>query len=243
MINQPSTKPIEIYKQVLEGKLSRFPKGFWNNIGLANEKAITEYLIETVLEWDKSMVCKKLSQKTFRQNKLGGMLNCSFSSSPYKALDNACSGMYKPWELSHSPINTWDVDTAIEALVWVIEVKCKLNDKQVLEEYGYEFVCSNGLKAAYSLFINEYEFINSAYPKKFKPWFFRQCPNDYWTPETKVEAMKWLVYEQLDLNRCEIYLTRKNFEDNGLVSLLLHHFNGSWREAIGVLSKGEADTD
>ena len=36
-------------------------------------------------------------------------------------------------------------------------------------------------------------------------------------------------------------LSRKDFEDNGLASLLLHHFNGSWREETGGVAFGQLE--
>lgn len=225
---------IETYLQVLNGEISRFPTGFWTaNDRYIKAAQITRYMIEFILKWDKEQVSKSLNKYTFRNHKLLGMLAIFFNNSPYYALDNAYPDEYLPWELSRAPLNTWDKKTASEALKWAIEVKEKLSRNDICKLYDYSFIMKHKLKAAYILFDSEFDYINSAYPGRFLPWDFKQCPQSFWDNENnKVKAIKWLVEEKLQLNPSKnLKLQPMDFIDNDLGGLLVK-FNNSWRDAI-----------
>ncbi len=97
-------KSIEIYELVLSGKIKRFPKGFFSCQGIVNIEnvciPIIQYLIEKKLNWNNEDISTKLTRKTFREYKLGGMLTHIFNDSPYMAINVAYPGRFKSWEIS-----------------------------------------------------------------------------------------------------------------------------------------------
>lgn len=229
---------INTYKALLDNKLNIFPRGYWVEDNYEKAKEITRYLIEDILKWSDDDIREKLNQKIFVKYRLGGMLYIVFKNSPYSAINNAYPNRFKPWEFKKVPINTWNKETAIKALKWVVKEKLKLSDEELLELYSEEFLRNNGLRAAINLFDSEYEYINNVYSGRFKPWEFKQCPKSYWNEDTKKDAIRWLVIEKLGIDvNDEIILTTEDFDKNGLKSLLLHHFNGSWRQAVGSMYK------
>lgn len=98
--------PIEIYEDVLSGRLQRFPKDFFSYEGkICMENICTpiiKYLIEDKLNWSEEDIKNNLERKTFRENKLGGMLTHIFNDSPYLAINTAYPNKYKPWELKRN---------------------------------------------------------------------------------------------------------------------------------------------
>lgn len=66
---------IDIYNEILNGSIHNFPSGFWKQPESKNyEKDITKYLIEEVLCWTEFDIKDKLIFKTFKENKLGGII-------------------------------------------------------------------------------------------------------------------------------------------------------------------------
>lgn len=114
---------IELYKLRLQGKLKKFPDGFWQKPGaLDSAKEITIYLIEEILKWTEEDVKNNLTEKVFRDYKLSGMLEYVFGRSPFKALDNAYPGVFKEWELRHASRNLWgDKEKREEAIRWLLQ--------------------------------------------------------------------------------------------------------------------------
>lgn len=72
-------------------ELKYVPMGYWNE---ENAIQATKWLIEEKLCWNHEEVSKNISQRTFKQNGLWGMLRCIYGGSPYKALKNAYPDQY-----------------------------------------------------------------------------------------------------------------------------------------------------
>lgn len=103
---------IELYKKILSGELKRFPNKYWNNSkSLENAAMVTRYLIEEVLKWDEEKVKKDLNEKVFRENKLSGMLECTFGRIPFKAIDNAYPGKYFKNDINKKEVDVDREDT------------------------------------------------------------------------------------------------------------------------------------
>ena len=69
---------VECYKLVLQGKIKRFPRGFWAKPwSLQSAREIIRYLLEERLHYSREDICKKLKKSTFEDNKLGGMFHLS----------------------------------------------------------------------------------------------------------------------------------------------------------------------
>ena len=121
------TNVTDISKYYLEEVLAKgkqFPKDIWNyNSKYDNAKVVTKTLIEKVLKWSDDEIKRKLSANIFIQNSLYGMLVILFNGSPYLAIENAYPGKFKPWELPCVSNSFWNLKTAKEATIWLIEEK------------------------------------------------------------------------------------------------------------------------
>jgi hypothetical protein len=215
---------VEVYKLVLDGSLPKFPNHFWKNPGITQTcREITRYLLEERLGWDEEGIKNNLSQKTFIDNKLNGMLQKVFDSSPFLALDNAYPGRFKEWELKNTPVSFWTKENCYKAVEWLIEEKLKLSKEQIKEQYSKEFLIKHGLSTVISVLKGQspYDIINKLYPGQFKPWEFVQTPIGYWNGKTIAEAFKWFVEEKMRWNEEDIKnrLTVDILETNGLSGL------------------------
>ncbi len=130
----------------------------------------TVWLIEEKLKWSDEEICDKLSYQVFRNNGLSGMVIDIFNGSPYETLNNAYPGKFKPWQLSMTPNNYWNKETAKEATVWLIEEKLKWSDEEICDKLSYQVFKDNGLAGMIVQIFNGslYETLNNAYPGKFK---------------------------------------------------------------------------
>lgn len=87
---------------------------------------------------------KNFNLKLLRENGLGGLATKS-SCIPYKAIDFAYPGRFKPCEFKMSLGGIWDSDeTKLEAIKWLVKEKLKFSNddirgklnKMLFEEYG-----------------------------------------------------------------------------------------------------------
>lgn len=107
---------LKLYKSVLDGNISRFPKGFWIDDDLEvdreNAKQCTIYMFEKVLNWNEYDIYNNLTADTFKENKLNGMLSVVFEDDIFFAIDNAYPGKIKPWLFKkYNYMKYWDKDS------------------------------------------------------------------------------------------------------------------------------------
>ncbi|APC82262.1 hypothetical protein [Clostridium botulinum] len=206
---------VEIYKLVLNKKIYRFPKNFWN---FNTAKNITKYLIEDVLKWSDEDVKIKLKQQTFCDHKLRGMLDTLFNNSPYKALNNAYPSKYKPWELNITLGGYWNEKTAYEFIKWYIE-KNKWSKEDIKDNFSKTMLINAGYDRAMECIEEDtFGIIDKLYPGEFKPWELKQVSIEYWNKETMGQALRWLVEDKLkiDLSKDKIKITNEFLINNGL---------------------------
>ena len=220
------------YLEEVLAKGKQFPKGVWNcNAKYENAKEVTKTLIEKVLKWSDEDVRKKLSVNIFRKNSLIRMLTILFNGSPYGAIENAYPGKFKQWELPSVPKNFWNMETAKEATIWLIEEKLKWSDEDVRRNLSQNTFKENSLGGMLFILFNNspYFAIENAYPGKFKPWEFTQVPKNFWNLKTASEATIWLIEEKLKWSDDDIKLKLSSniFEKNSLCGMLVILFNGS----------------
>jgi hypothetical protein len=88
-----------------------------------------KWLIEERLKWSDEEIKSKLSQETFKENGLNGVLRY-FNSSPYQAMEAAYPGRFKKWEFTQ--MGMWEGEEGLklakEATRWLIEKKLKWSD-------------------------------------------------------------------------------------------------------------------
>ncbi len=223
----------------------RFPMGTWIYFDVVDYNAAaiaTKVMIEDVLKWSEEELLKKLSQKTFYDNRLRGMLKI-FDCSPYAAINNAYPDKYKPWQFANVPNSYWTKETAAEATMWLIEEKLKWSEEELLKKLGKKTFYDNGLKGMLSNVFDgsPYAAINNAYPDKYKPWQFAKVPLSYWTKETAAEATRWLIEEKLKWSEEDVLkkLRQKTFHDNMLSGMLMRIFKDSPYLAMNATYPGK----
>ena len=228
------TNVTDISKYYLEEVLAKgkqFPKDVWNcNEKYDNAKEVTKTLIEKVLKWSDDEIKRKLSANIFIQNSLYGMLVILFNGSPYLAIENAYPGKFKPWELPCVSNSFWNLKTAKEATIWLIEEKLKWNDDDIKEKLSANTFIKNSLTSIISLFNGSpYLAIENAYPGKFKPWELPSVPKKNWNVKTAREATIWLIEEKLKWSDEDVRrnLSQNTFKENSLRGMLDVLFNGS----------------
>ena len=233
------TNVTDISKYYLEEVLAKgkqFPKGVWNcNEKYDNAKEVTKTLIEKVLKWSDDEIKRKLSANIFIQNSLYGMLVILFNGSPYLAIENAYPGKFKPWELPCVSNSFWNLKTAKEATIWLIEEKLKWNDDDIKEKLSANTFIKNSLTSIISLFNGSpYFAIENAYPGKFKSWEFSKVPKNFWNMETAKKATMWLIEEKLKWSDEDVRrnLSQNTFKENSLRGMLAILFNESPYRAI-----------
>ena len=224
----------------------RFQSGTWIYFDVVDYNAaaiVTKSMIEDVLKWSEEELLKKLSAKTFKDNKLIGMLDQVFDGSPYAAINNAYPDKYKPWQFAKVPLSYWTKETAAEATRWFIEEKLKWSEEDVVKKLSRKTFKDNKLGGMLDSVLNSspYAAIDNAYPGKYKPWQFEHAPKSYWTKETAVEATIWLIEEKLKWSEEDVVkkLSQKTFYDNGLRGMLTQVFANSPYAAINNAYPGK----
>ena len=233
------TNVTDISKYYLEDVLVKgknFPHGTWNcDEKYENAKNVTKTLIEKVLKWSDDDIKEKLSANTFRKYSLTGMFIILFNASPYLAIDNAYPGKFKQWDLPSVSKKFWNMETAREATIWLIEEKLKWSDDDIKEKLSANTFIKNSLTSIISLFNGSpYLAIENAYPGKFKPWELPSVPRKNWNVKTAREATIWLIEEKLKWSDEDVRrnLSQNTFKENSLRGMLNVLFNGSAYLAI-----------
>jgi len=104
---------IEIFHMVLDGKLIRYPNGFWQPPnGIVYATNILRHLIEDILKWDDKEILDKFDAKIFREYKLNGMLSGVYNSSPFEAIDSVYPNKFVRWQFN-LPRGFWENDDNI----------------------------------------------------------------------------------------------------------------------------------
>ncbi|MCD3217363.1 hypothetical protein G8S55_08890 [Clostridium botulinum C] len=222
-INISKLTDTDIYKLVLNRKLYRFPRNFWEKPDALNSaKEITICLIEEILQWTDEDVKEKLSRALFYNYKLGGMINVLFDSSPYRTINNAYPNKFKPWELKRTPAKFWNKETSYEFIRWFIEEKNNWTDEEIKNNFSKTLLINMGFDAPMDRIKEDtFEIINKLYPNKFKPWELKQVAINYWDKKTISDAIKWLIEEKLhlDIERDKVNFSNELLENNGLKRL------------------------
>lgn len=144
---------------------------------------------------------------------------------PAKVYELACLG-----EIKRVPRGFWNKETAVAVMKWLIEEKYQLTEEELKKRWTHRFLIENRLQSMIQrVFLNNaYEAINAVYPGRFKPWEFRSIEDGYWTDETLVEAVRWLIDDKLKLTEDEIkYLWSYKFlEEHQLANAVSVFFKG-----------------
>lgn len=219
-----------------------FPRNTWKdkdgNINYDNAKIVVKLLIEDVLKWSDKQVVSNLSADTFKSNKLFSMLKRVFNYSVFNAIDAAYPGKYKPWLFKRVTQDYWNLNTAKEATIWLINERLKIKEEEIPTKLSVRVFYANGLAGMIQKLFNASLFatVNNAYPNKFAPWMFTKVSDGYWNKQTGVEALKWLIEKKLKWGEKEVkhYFSAKVLKAYGLTAMLDIVFKGSPYVAINT---------
>jgi predicted transposase YbfD/YdcC len=197
------------------------PWSYWNKENCIDA---IKWLIEEKLKWDEESIKKNLTQKTFTENNLYGMLVRMFNYSPYEAINTAYPGKFKCWEFNSVPQGYWNIKTGTEVVKWLIEENLNWSIDDIKANLTKKVFKDNGLEGMLQHVFNYSPFcaIDTVYPNKIKPWELKQTPQGFWNYKTAREATKWLIEEKLKWGYEEIliYISANTFRENCLAGLL-----------------------
>ncbi|OPA02037.1 hypothetical protein BHL27_06680 [Bacillus cereus] len=186
-----------------EWEFGMTPLNFWTK-----ERAleVLKWTIEEEKNLSKEELLKLYGKKWLEQNKLASPLNMYWNGSPYRMINDLYPRHFKEWEFSMTPNNFWTKRKALEALKWTIEEKEKLTSQQILDLYNIQWLIANRLASACKLIWKDspYRMINNLYPGRFKEWEFSMTPNNFWTKEKALEALKWTIEEKEKLSEKQL---------------------------------------
>ncbi|MDF2884826.1 MAG: hypothetical protein K0R54_5396 [Clostridiaceae bacterium] len=146
-------------------ELKKAPNSFWN---LETSKLATIWMIEEKLKWSREDICSKLTKNTFIECGLFGAMDIDgLDVSPYKTINNAYPGEFKPWELKMCPMGFWNERTAGEAVRWLVEEKLKLKEEEIVNLRERDFF-NNSIRGAFEIMGESIvKTLNAGYPGKY----------------------------------------------------------------------------
>lgn len=160
---------VSLYQDVLKGIRGRFPRDFWVEDEKCNNvysTAITRYLIEEVLKWDNEKIKKDICCEVFFKHRLKGMLCTVYGDSVFAALNAAYPGKFKEWELSCTPRNFWNLDSARDATIWLFKEHLNWSYEQIKQNISRKIFVDNGLDTMMHVLFNNNasKAISNAFP-------------------------------------------------------------------------------
>lgn len=198
-------------------------------------------LIEEKLQWNKDTVKENLIYETFVENDLENLINKRYDGSPFKAINSAYPGEYKPWELKKLPKEARNYDIAVKSLLWLFEEQLSWTDKDYKEKLNYDVFKQYGLIGILNKYFeySPYKAFNTIYPDRIKPWEFKKCQQGYWNDDNIKRAITWLVEEKLKIEPriAPLTITNSIMIDNDLGGILRKY---TTQEAI-ILTYGRTE--
>ncbi len=191
-------------------QLTHVPRGYWGNP--KNVKEAVVWFVEEMRKKGKRI--EEISVRDFRGAGLERLVN------KYKLCDllKMVKPDLKPWQLNRVPDGYWDDPKNVkEAVGWLVEEMAK-EGKRIEEITTYDFKDTRltGLIETYGL----YELLRRVKPD-LKPWQLKETSNGYWDdPEHVKEAVKWLVEEKAKEGKGVGDITKQDFIDSGLTTLV-----------------------
>ncbi|KFM95066.1 hypothetical protein D0U04_26700 [Bacillus clarus] len=212
-----------------EWELKVAPLGFWTK-----EKALEalRWTIEEKEQLTDEQIKNLYNINWLAKKGLRTPVQKFWSDSPYAMLNTLYPGRFKEWELNATPNNFWTKGKALKALRWAIEEKEQLTDKtQIKKLYSRRWLKQQKLMVPLNKFWKNspYAMLNELYPGRFKEWELNVTPNNFWTEQTAIDALRWVIEEKeqlTDEQLLETY-TAKWLKKQGLQAPLDKYWNTS----------------
>ena len=233
---------LEIYKLLLEGRITRFPPGIWENPEAEqNSLRCAKYLLEDILNWNIEDIKSKIRMSVFIKHKLGGMMQTLYGNSPYEILSKLYPNKFMPWELHEAPTKIWhSKENRLKAMDWLINKHLKWSREDIINKYNNKVLTDNNLGGLLSEAGrgSSFRLLEEFAPGEFKPWELKSSSSgiNYWeSKDNRVNAIKNLIENILgwDEEQVKKYLTQDTFNNNDLSGLIAcSAYNGSPYKAL-----------
>lgn len=229
---------ISLYQMRLDGRIGRFPVGYFGDEKNPNRgkiEAVVKYCVDNVLPYKTlDELAKNITVKMLYKYKLSLIVDKLFSSNVYFLFDYVYPNTFKPWQFQKMPKFYWNDENAKDAVKWLVEEHLKYDEKSIHKIKADDFY-NNSLSGLLRLYFNDsvYDAVNFAYPGKYKVWEVR-VPKKFWTKERAVDATRWLFKEKLGWSDEEITQNYygKIFKDYNLHGMVCIIYNGNAFNAL-----------
>lgn len=211
-------------------------KGLWNK-ELANIA-----LREAVRRrgWTGDDIIKGVTYGFIRKSGLEYVMKEIYENDLFSYIDGAYEGQFKKWQLKRVNNGYWNDDTVKEAVLWMID-RLGWNREDIKKNLNKKVFKDMGLGGMLNSACNDsiYKAINIAMPGEFKRFEF-PVPKGYWTKERCIEAIKFMIEEELKYSVEDVKskLSREDFEKSGLIYPIRKEFNGDYYSALNEAYKG-----
>ena len=229
---------IEIYKLLLEDRISNFPSGFWANRSKEESKEVAikllKYLIDERLKFNKEDVKREVSKMFLTKYKLHTASKL-FGRSAIKYVISCYPKEYEPWQFIKDkvPQSYWtNEDNRVNALKYLFELEFKWSIEDMKERLSWRFLDENGLGTLHNYYPSLYKIFKAVYQIDISPWEIikSEVPTGTWENEiNRVTAVKWLA-KRVKLKNEQI--DRKTFAKYGLSMLLGKYYSDNVTRAI-----------
>lgn len=180
---------------------------------------------------------KRLKHSLFVDLGLTSWLWVMFNSSPYRAINAAYPGKFRPRDMAHAPMRYWSgrggrrraIEALREALASTGHPEA-FYPKIATERFFEEFTLTSPLQKRFG---SHFAFLDAAFPKRFHPWEMSVTPRGFFDKKANViAATRWLVEERLGISMtamsardvwCGRYadaVTKEVFVANGLSEVM-----------------------
>lgn len=221
-----------LYQNILEGKIKRFPNGFWScSKKKYHVKIVVKYLFEKKLKWNFNDIRNNISARLLRKYHLNGMLYNLFGDSCIKLLDTVYPKKFHAWELKKTPPNYWTDEHISLAVKYIVEKKLKWSEDDIKTSLTKTTFLENGLKIPNK---NSYELLNIAYPNKYTMLDLKNVSHVKWNKQMAINSTKHLLENTLNWSETEIKknLTAKVFIRNDLGGLITSYYKNNIFNAL-----------
>lgn len=219
-INPDDYKPHEIWQMVMIGKpIKRYPNGYFSGAS-CNEKfrEIFQYICLQHYQWELEEVPQHINSYFLKDNKLASLYNSLFHCNMFEMLDTAFPGRFHPWKLPVVPNGYWNLETAKEATIWLIEKKLHWTKDDIKKKMTKETFINNGVGCLYMPEFNGsiYKALCNAYGDDYlMPWELKCTPMSYWNDDTIKLPLQWLIEKKGYTKQSIMNLTEKEILEYG----------------------------
>jgi hypothetical protein len=230
---------IEIYKLLLQGRISNFPCGFWADISSEEAKGVAikllRYLIDERLKFSKQDVKREVSKRFLTKYKLHTASKLFGRSAIRYILCAYPEAQYQPWQFMHDKVPQcyWTQEkNRISALKYIFEVEMQWNIEDVKEKLSWSILEQNGLVTLRSYYPSLFKIFKAVYKIDIGPWEITnsEVPDGTWeNVSNRINAVKWLIFRVKVQNE---QIDRKTFARYGLSMLLGKYYGDNTERAI-----------